>query len=472
MKNKLKVFMVLVICLFIFPLFVAADVGAPEVTQYEVRVKNKDGVVLTGWKDEKITVPYDTKLTVIFEYDLDGKFYGSVKYNNEYYDLSLTDVEVIEKNVDPTKFDKLDNPVKLYVFEEDCYMFNGPSKIYGQVDGDAKIPVGTELEYEYSDGLWSYVEYNGTKGWIITYSYNSLYPEYEISVANKADNGKIYIVKDVKELKVDIASDEVKSVNIQGGQELKYDYYLNFPKSMIIHINDGDIEGWLYVSDGYFEDTEGGAIYSSCGKLYIGNKDGLYVYKNGRDINSKTTKIMEYGKVLDLEYEFVYDGYSWYKVKEDGNEYWLAEKIDRDNWSDNVTSSNYNAIYKLKEDATMYKEISTSSEKIKDIKSGQELTAILNYYEDSDMWIYVSVDGEYGWLKLTKYEYIKTINACTNTVVEDPESEDKEDEKKEEDNKKISMTTKEILVLAVGGAVVLALVIIVIIKIVNKKKVA
>ncbi len=466
MKNKLFVF--LITSLFIFPLFVMADVGAPEVTEYEVRVKNKDGATLYGWKDEKITVPYDTKLTVTFEHDDEGKFYGTVEYNKKSYDIDLAEVETIEKKIEPTKFDKLDMPVKLYVFGEDCYMFNGPSKIYGKIDGDAKIPVGTELEYEYTDGLWSYVEYNGKKGWIITYSFSSLYDEYKVSVANVVNDGKVYIVKALKELKLEPTTNKVKSVNIQGGQELGYDYYLDIPKAKIVHIND-EVEGWLYIYDGYGEDTIGGAVYSECGKLYIGEKDGLYVYKNPRDVNSKTGKLMEYGKMIDLEYEFIYDGYIWYKVKENGTDYWLAEKVDKENWTNNITSSNYNTVYKTNKDTAMYKELSLTSEKIKDIKVGQEITAILNYYENSDMWIYASLGEEYGWIKLSDYEYVKTVNACTNVVVESSITEEKES-KSEESKKKSSMSTIEVLILAICGAVVLALVAIVIIKIINKKK--
>lgn len=478
MKNNIKGFLVILVCLFLFPLAVKADMGAPEVTSYDIRITNVKGASLYGFNgDVEGTIPYDTKVTVYFEYEEKGKLYGSIEYNGKNYEIDLADAEVFNKNVDLSKFNKLSTPKKLYVYGDDCYMFNGPSKAYGKVDGNIKIPVGETIQYEYNDSIWAYVEYNGVKGWIINYPHMSVYNDIKNSVAEVAeDDSTIYMVKNVKSLYKSPNSKEEIKVDIPAGEEVKYDYYVHVIKSTLVHITYKDKDGWVYAYDGFYGDDEGsGALSYQCGSLYVGDKNGIYVYKNARDINSKTTKKFEKGTILDMKYSFIYDGYTWYMVSEDGQDYWVAEKYDYDNDTDNLTNYGWSSTVKLIGNATMYKENDTSSEVLEsNIKDGTSLVVIFVKYNNSNsQMIYTEYNGKFGWVDAKDYRYEESVYTCTKKP-RDPEinvNDDKNDDKEDKDNEKKSMSVKQIALIAIGGAVVLALVIIVIIKIVNKKKV-
>lgn len=478
-KNSIKGFLVLLVCLFVFPMLVSADMGAPEVTSYEVRINNINGTSLYDYYSKVVgTIPYDTKVTVFYEYEDDGKLYGSIEYKGKNYEIDLADAEVFSDKIDLTKFAKSDEPVKLYVFGEGCYMYKGPSKVYGKVDKEVMIPVGKTVEYEYRDDLWSYVEYDGVKGWIPNSLYGQLYEDVKNNVAYLPEEGaKLYTVNNIKELYKAPYDDDTIDVDIPVDTELKYDYYVGFAKSMAVHVSYKDAEGWINVYGGdYGEDTKGGALSTECGLLYVGNKDGIYVYKNPRDVNSKTSKVFEYGKILDMKYSFMYDDYYWYQVSDDGKEYWVAEKFDDKNWTENLSFNGWASVIELKNKAVMYEEFSTDSKILFDnIPSGTKVTSIfITDYDDKDAMIYAEYEGQYGWIKVKNYEYKDSVKICANNSSEEPEiteEPNQKDDKKDDKKEKKSMSIKMIAMIAVAGAVVLALVMAVIIKIVNKRKV-
>lgn len=478
MKNSIKGILVILFSLFLFPIMVYADMGAPEVTSYDVRIKNTDGATLYDFYNKEVgTIPYDTKVTVMYEYEDKGKLYGTIEYNGKSYEINLADVEVFTEKVDLSKFHKAKTPVKLYVFDDDCYMFKGPSKIYGKVDGNVKIPVGETIEYEYSDEIWAYVEYNGVKGWIINCPQMQVYSDIKNSVATvTTEDSKIYIINDIKSIFKSINSQEKVNVSIPAGEELSYDYYVQVGKATSVHVNYKGTEGWIttYYSS-YGDDTESGTLSYKCGLLFIGEENGIYVYKNARDINSKTNKKFEHGKILELKYSFTYDKYNWYKVSEDGKDYWLASKFDYEDGTDNLEFRGWASVIKTKGKAVMYEEDNTESKVLKDnIKAGTTLTAIFfEYTSNNTLMVYAEYDGEYGWIYVDNYTYEDAVSICANQPVEPnivEENENEKDKDKEKDEKK-SMSIKQIVLLAIGGAVVLALVMVVIIKIVNKRKV-
>ena len=173
--NQLKKVIICFVLFLIFPIFASADMGAPFITPYKIRVSNPNGAVLKdSLHNETVTVPYDTVLEVNYEYKKDDVLYGQVKYDNySYYIINLSDAQLITSvdDIDFSTFREYEQ--SMYVFKEGAYLYKGPSRVYGKVDGDVEIPVGTIVKTEYCDldFRWAYVNYNGTKGWVYIFSY-------------------------------------------------------------------------------------------------------------------------------------------------------------------------------------------------------------------------------------------------------------------------------------------------------------
>lgn len=479
MKKSLKIVLVCLICLFLLPIFVFADMGAPDIGNYDVVISNKDGAKLYDYNYRVIgTIPYDTKIKVNYEYTYNGTMYGSVTYKGETGDIRLSDVAIYSTEIDLSKYDKIKNPLQLYVFGDDAYLYNGPSTVYGRVSEGTKIPAGEIVTYEYSTDAWVYVTYNGVKGWLLNYPYMELYADLDTSVASVATgDNKVLTIETIKSLVVDPSQPEKTiSVNIPMGTEIEYDYYYRLAKSEYIYVEYGDAKGWLYVASSFYgEDTANATTNNECFSLLV-TSDQLYVYKKMGDINSKTNKKIPYGTEAALIYSFVKDGYSWNQIYYDGHYYWFAEKSADyvDSFSVNY---DYIYVYRLNKDLEMYEKPSKDAKKLgKTIKKDTSIEGWYSYYDESleygnayYSWEYVEYDGVKGWIPSASLENVEDKDVCPSiSRVEEDKKDDEEKEDEEEEQQGLS--PKLIAALAIGGAVVLALVVLVVIRLVNKKK--
>jgi len=142
MKKKLILFMMI---LFL-PIFVKADMGAP-MSSYKVRVSKVEGIDTYEWNrntnryeptQEKLS--YDTILTIRYENIRDNILFGQA-YNNETdksYEIKLSDVSPVEINLNDYK---KETKSKYYVFDDTCYLYKGPSKVYDKISPETSLPI-------------------------------------------------------------------------------------------------------------------------------------------------------------------------------------------------------------------------------------------------------------------------------------------------------------------------------------------
>lgn len=404
----IKKIMVLLICVLVLPIVVNADMGAPEITSYNVLVTNANGAQTYDYDGNKLNkiFSFNENLTVIMEISIDGEIYLGVQYKENdqdynYYYINEKDVS-INGEVDFDKFSK--SKGKLYVFDEGAELYNGPSKKYGVIE-NSNIPVGTTLTYEYSDELWAYVLYNGKKGWIYKYSYEgfSQYEDLETSVCD-VEKSEYITLKDeiVIYEKPDLNSNN-KKVSIPRNTIVDSDKsFYRYPKSSFRYIKYGEYEGWIYVSEE--SDTFGSSDYnykSEITKVLTVDSVDLTEFIEG----GETILVIPKGEKITLETCFVYekdiydDDYSdeYYYIEYKGNKGWVrADKL---------------AIY---EDSTLLtlKEINL----LKDFNSQDIQSTLQPYYEidgfyryddyiSDAFYYYIEKDSASGWVNDISGEY-------------------------------------------------------------------
>ena len=162
----IKKIIVTLICIFALPVLVYADMGSPESYHYEIIITNPNGATLEDYSGEKITIPYDTKLTVHYETEMDGVLYLDVEYNDTYGVISADDVKIYTTEINFDEFAPNTDGRQFYTIDN-VEMYKGPSTMYGKAG--KIIPKGKILDYDYSDSLWAYLDYEGTKGWIFIF---------------------------------------------------------------------------------------------------------------------------------------------------------------------------------------------------------------------------------------------------------------------------------------------------------------
>lgn len=166
--KKLKL---LLIALFMIPCIVKADMGAPEIKQYEMVVIATDGVDYYP-SDDAVSpsghLDKDEKITITYEYNNTYSFNTSDDKSGVLKDLD--GVKVVNEVVDPTK-EKEDSAIgknttskkAIVNAEKGVDIKKGPSNAYDTV---AHIKKGEKLKYDYYTDTHIYVNYNGKKGWI------------------------------------------------------------------------------------------------------------------------------------------------------------------------------------------------------------------------------------------------------------------------------------------------------------------
>ena len=156
---------------------VKADMGAPEISPYEMIVTAKDGIDYYDF-DGKVLghLNYNDTFKVDFETKLnDGRTEYMIIVNNDNlketpYLFSIAGatlkIDTVDPNVNNQGISKSEGTALVY-FKDGVDMYKGPSETYAKVD-DGHIPNGTEVKYTHVvlEGIYMYVEYQGKKGWI------------------------------------------------------------------------------------------------------------------------------------------------------------------------------------------------------------------------------------------------------------------------------------------------------------------
>ena len=199
MKRIIKL---LLITLLSFPFIAKADMGAPQLIQFDIIVTREGGIDYYEWNVDSRQyavaghIDKDTVLTVRFEdeesgfYDVDTKDGKSLRIKREGVTPKI-------EEVDPTS--KWANKAfKSYVAKvyknEGVDVYKGPSIIYdkvGHLDKDVSFTVNYVNEL---DGSWVYADVKGVKGWVNSYN-NALLSEqkmyYIFTVETKLGNETI-----------------------------------------------------------------------------------------------------------------------------------------------------------------------------------------------------------------------------------------------------------------------------------------
>lgn len=469
MKKIKNCILALVISLCMLPMIARADMGAPMVTPYEVVITNPDGVTI-GYGNNKVTIPFDTKVTVNYDYEQDGVLYGSVSYDDTYGEIKLSDAKVYTTNIDLNNFRKLDKPLELYVFKEGAYLYNGPSAAYGKVKGEVMIPVGTTISYSYYDEMWIYVEYKGTKGWLYNNASSKMYSGIEVATAYPIkDTNKILAIDTVTKI-YDVPEYSAKegAINIPAGTELTYDLYVWSGRTKYVHVKYDGKEGWLAASE-YFDGSNNGIVSEKACSDGIVMED-VAIYSKVNDLSSATgEKIPRLAKV-HLIYSFRNDNSIWNKVIYKNKEVWIAlNNADYNDYMPIAYSGGSISTYTVTEKADIYEEPSYDSKVIGKLNMDDKFSSSYSYYasDASESWVYYKKGNVEGWVNYSRLTFVETKQdtTCKALVDSSPSEDEKEDGKETSENKLLKAA-----LIAGGIAVVIGLTITVTVVLVNKKK--
>ncbi len=467
----------LIICFM--PVVALADMGAPNTTKYDVIITNPNGVSI-GTGKRKTTIPFDTRITVNYEYEMDGELYASVEYDGIYGEIKLSDAKIYTTDIDLSQFNN-EGKKELYVFKEGAYLYKGPSVIYGKASDDM-IPVGTTLTYNYYDEMWAYVEYKGTKGWIYFYGPAEMYSDVKLAVASPIkENNKVLMLKNITKLAVnprdDVTSPDYKGVevNIPKGTEITYDLHTSLGHGEYIHIKYKDKEGWLsYVDYRGFADS-GIIIEDKCTEGIV-MKD-VNIYSTFGDVSSKTDEVIKAGTNVTSIYSYREGDYYWNKVKYDNKEAWIAIETPEEDYDAVISIAygySYISVYRTRKEAPLYEDISETSKVLGTIPQDEKLEIIYSYYDDRTNWAYVEYNGVKGWVNSNtylSYDSTKQKANCSGVINDDKTtSKEKLDNDEDTNEGAVKNVLLKACLIAIGLAIAISVVVAVIIVSINKSK--
>lgn len=333
MKKNLKtISKYLLLLILLVPCFVKADMGTPMFTEYQVRVTNPNGTTAVDYDGKEAgTFKYDEIITVHYEKIINNELYGGTFQKL----VKLNDTKLVTDVVDLEKFKK-ERKQKYYVFDDTNVLYKGPSKTYGKVEPETTLKQGSTIETEYYDELWAYVEQDGVKGWVYTYTYTfgAPYEEHagmaylaedyrnDLSLIGKTIN-EVNLYKSPKEKEVIATISKDTDIEV----EIKY-FYNDEPYSPYYYVSYNGKEGWMK----YGTKIEGITYYTLLsypnGTYTVDNNDGISMYK---DYNS-TSEILEtipHNTILNVKYVLgAPQGWSLYQVEYNGKIGWVkGEKV-------------------------------------------------------------------------------------------------------------------------------------------------
>ena len=240
----MKKYILVLLALLFIPKTVFASPIRQTFVNYKVKVNNENGVSFK-LNDKEVTIPNNTILDVNYEYESNGNLYGNVEYEGNIGDIELKNTVLYDSKVDLNNY-KSGEISKIYVLDEGVYLYNGPSKMYGKVDGDIEIPVNTTLTYKYGDEVWAYVTYKNKSGWICIYTTDGIIYEKGARIATVYDNQKLYTIKDIELVDSPFTNNKLEvKIPKQVYLDLKYSYS-NSQDNMYYYVKYNNIEGWYY----------------------------------------------------------------------------------------------------------------------------------------------------------------------------------------------------------------------------------
>lgn len=469
--------------MFIFPMIVSADFGMPSFYQYQARVTNVSGAIVSPVSDTTVsdtTIPYDTLIIISFEYNIDGVLYGEVIYNNISYYIKLSDIEMISSEIDTTKF--YQKNINMYVYEKGAYLYNGPGKSYGKVSGNIEIPVGTTVLIDYSDDMWGHVTYNGVSGWVYIYTFDGLSPYNEASSLANIEEGDetYYTFKEIVLVDSPISKKPI-NVTIPAFSVVDYKYYYSTITSTLStnvyrYVTYNGQSGW------YIEDDYGIGSKSNPDNKYLTMKS-INIYSD--PTGSLTSEIVgTIPKFVEITPQYTVSKFKnkvFHYVTYNGISGWVW------NFSDQEMLWFYPKMIKTLEDIPVYDSVDGNLVGTT-ISSGQILNtdydgSIYNSETNQSVtWYRVKYNDSLVWIKDDKnIQFIEgnVVEENKNVISKEEElynnvlNEDGiivEVETKPEVEKQEIIPISDVAIICVAGAVILSLTAVVTIILINKNK--
>lgn len=532
MKRIIAVFIsaVLALCACV-PAF--ADMDGPAFTNFDVVVTNILGTYMFDYGLDGVNgfLPKDTVVTINGEYEIEGEEYYSIKYNDKYGYIKVSDTALTEEVYAPEKGYKLEEETKSIVISKGLYMYKGPSEKFENMG--VEIPVGTVLTYQYANAEynapWAYVTYNGVSGWVYVYEYGEAYYCATPFEDDSIYSGDLYVVLEGVRL-TDIPenpeyeqyrSEEEKtgvkyvSKEIPVGTRLEFaDYYYKNAKSIWVYTEYNGVKGWVET------DTDGnGGLYNNTaigmdGSYYVWQKDGVPVYGKAGDTSSEVIGKLEKGEFVQTKYaahnievldvddnpndsmynETMIVHKSWYGIEFDGEIGWIYSNFtDKDEGYVSLRQWNFGPTNTVNKEVVLYSEMDKNSEVIATVPASSVVIAIA----ETEDYVLVDYDGKTGYLAVgslvekdweeyesdnysfedyfsgTKAEETTLPEATTATQVAEEITESQSDAETTaatEETKSEGFTPAQIAIFCGAAAVVIALTAAVTIVLVNKKK--
>jgi len=426
--KKIKLFILLM--LVSFPMLVSADAAGPMLTQYDIRISNKNGAIIYKWDDktDKYTktnevLKYDQIYTVINEKIEDKQLYGILyeyneegEYSNEYI-IKLSDAKPLKYNLDDYK---QETSQKYYVFEEGVILYQGPSKIYNKVSPEKTIPVGTIIETKHYDGIWAYINYKGTKGWIYVCTDKEVSPYNESSGVAELKENETVSFKTIGPVDLYTTPKSNKKVGITIpknadiiNQKVIATYMDNPNNNYYIEYN--GTKGWIRLN---LENSNVALIDGYSEPLTIVDTKGINLYDNPNDSKNIIDNIPYLTKLTQTLYHYYkdyrdYDSDYWIQVTYNGKIGWIN---DEKNYIKDTNQESKRIIFAKQtneekeikiqkpEGLIIYEDLNNLNTQISTIPYKARVIPTLYIYAENGTWYFVEYEEQEGWIYLSDEE--------------------------------------------------------------------
>lgn len=462
-----KLLIILIGGLFL-PFMVYADMGAPENLEYNVEVTSSSGITSYDYQCtsdncvlKKVgTIPKGENFTIYYEMEINGEYYGDVKYNGEYVYIKISDTTITTKEItlDDEKSYKLEEPKSLTVLTDKLEIHSSPAyafKVVGTITAGEKITV----KGGYGD-TWYYIEYDGIKGWIDSYSGT-------VGTYNKE---KILVITEH-----DLVDENQNIIGTIPANTILDDYYSLDAWSWSYYVEYNGQKG--YVDFDNIAKKEKAKLKLFKEVEAFENFEDAYkcVYEENCENSIKIAKDTELTSTYYYRLSRGAGNIPYYQVKYNNKEYWIYENYFNATDDSSIFDTNYiaeivNEKIKVNEEIKMYAELdnlvearysTTAIEPTSTISKGENIKVL--YYLGTYFYV-EKEDGTQGWIEYDEY-YEEYISKKPTEEVEEPNAEEDKDIKVEEKG----LSKEELLYICIGGAIVLTLTVIVILVIISKK---
>ncbi len=462
-----KLLIILIGGLFL-PFMVYADMGAPDNLAYDVEVTASSGISYYDYKCtsdnctlKKVgTMPKGQTFTIYYEMEINGEYYGDVNYNGDYVYIKISDTTITTKEIslEDEKVYKLEEPKNLTVLKDKLEIHSSPAYAFEVVE---TIPAGEKIttSNKYGD-TWYYVEYNGVKGWIDSYSGTvGTYNKEKILVITEHD------LKDEKGNTIATIPANTQIDEYYSLDEWSWNYYIEY-NGQKGYIELGNIAKKEKTKLKLFKEVEAFENFEDAYKC---------VYEEKCENSIKIAKDTELTSTYYYRLSRGVGNVPYYQVKYNNKEYWIYENYFNVPDDSSIFDTYYiaeivNEKIKVNEEIKMYAELDNLL-KAKYSTSTIEPTATISASENIKVLYYLGTyfyvekeDGTKGWIEYEEY-YEEYISKKKTEEVEEPNTEDEEEIEVEEKG----LSKKELLYICIGGAIILTLTAIVILVIISKK---